>query len=72
MEKVLNTFKIMRTIKELKEGDFFRLSSSGTAPVWVRGEYNRSTKKYECYKFDDVNHWSEFTSTRKVTTDFEF
>lgn len=59
-------------LRELKKGDFFRLSSSDTAPVWVRGEYNRSTKKYECYKFDDVNHWAELTSTRKVTTDFEF
>ena len=53
-------------------GEFFRLSASDHAPVWVRGEYNRSTRKYECYKYDNVNYWSEFNGTRVALTDFEF
>lgn len=31
-------------IRELTLGEFFRLSDSENAPVWVRGEYNRSTR----------------------------
>ena len=43
-------------LKTLKQGDFFRLSSSESAPVWIRGYYERSERKYECYKYYDVNH----------------
>lgn len=59
-------------LRELGEGELFRFSPSETAPVWVRGEYNRSSRKYECYKYDDVNHWGEYNGTRVITTDFEF
>lgn len=34
------------TIGKLKKGEYFKLSESDTAPVWVRGEYERSEKKY--------------------------
>lgn len=53
-------------IRELTLGEFFRLSDSENAPVWVRGEYDRNSHKYECYKYDDVNHWSEFCGKRLV------
>lgn len=59
-------------LKDVKKGEFFRISPSDTAPVWIRDEYNRSTKKYECYKFDDMNHLGEFGGTRIVIVDFEF
>lgn len=59
-------------LKDVKKGEFFRISPSDTAPVWVRDDYNRSTKKYECYKFDDMNHLGEFNGTRMVIVDFEF
>lgn len=59
-------------LKDVKKGEFFRISPSDTAPVWVRDDYNRSTKKYECYKFDDMNHLGEFKGTRIVIIDFEF
>lgn len=61
-----------RKIKELASEEFFRLSESETAPVWVRGEYNRSTRKYECYKYEDVNTWSEFNGSRMVFAGFEY
>ena len=44
-------------LKELKKGDFFtKLDISDPKPrqVWVRGEYDRSAKRYECYKWEDV------------------
>lgn len=59
-------------LRNVKRGDFFRLTNSETAPVWVRGEYNRSSRKYECCKFDDANHWNEFSGSRVVYFDFEF
>ena len=40
-------------ISELKKGDFFKLSENGC--VYVRDSYDRSSKKYECYKYDDIN-----------------
>lgn len=60
------------TIAKLKKGDYFKLSESDTAPVWVRGEYVRSEKRYSCYKFDDVCHENFFKSDKEVFVDFEF
>lgn len=54
------------TIKQVKKGDYFRLRDDENAPIWVRSEYNRSTKKYECYKYEDVNHFLECKGERKV------
>lgn len=58
------------TIKDLKVGDFFKLKDNGR--VYVRDSYNRSTKKYEYYDFDDVNRWHECKGTKEVIIDFEF
>lgn len=58
------------TIKDLKVGDYFKLTSNGR--VYVRGTYNRSTKKYEYYDFDDVNRWHECKGSKQVIIDFEF
>lgn len=33
-------------IKNINQGTYFRLKPSDTAPVWVRGEYNRLAGKY--------------------------
>lgn len=59
-------------LRNVKRGDFFRLANSETAPVWVRGDYNRSSKKFEAYKYYDVNYWNEFRGSRIVFVDFEF
>ena len=32
-------------IKNINQGTYFRLKPSDTAPVWVRGEYNRLAGK---------------------------
>lgn len=63
MQKVnLNTVKI---------GDYIKLSESSTV-VWVRGEYDRSSKKYSIYKFDDINHESFKSGNRAVFIGFDF
>lgn len=61
-----------QTIKDLKRGDYFRLSVSDTAPVWVRGEYIREAKKYSTHRFDDVNHERLLPGTQKVYVGFTF
>ena len=63
-------------IKELKGGDYFTLKDYGEYPdenkVYVRGEYIRGEKRYEVYKWADVNHFSLMKGTRMVYTDFTF
>lgn len=53
-------------LRKLGRGDLFRLSGNDDAPVWVRDEYDRSERKYLCYKWDDVNHWTYMRSVRAV------
>lgn len=59
-------------LKELKKGDFFKLKDSETAPVWVKGEYVRSEKRYSTHKFDDTNHERLVPGKVDVITGFEF
>lgn len=59
-------------LKNLKRGDYFKLKNSDTAPVWVKGEYVRSERKYSAYKFDDVNHERLMPGQLDIITDFEF
>lgn len=44
------------TVNKLNQGTLFHMTDSETSPLWVRGEYNRFAKKYECHKYEDVNH----------------
>lgn len=53
-------------LRKLGRGDLFRLAGNDDAPVWVRDEYDRSERKYLCYKYDDVNHWVYMRSARGV------
>lgn len=57
------------TIKDLKVGDYFKFKANGR--VYVRGSYNRSTKKFEYYDFDDVNRFHECNGTKAVITDLD-
>ena len=53
-------------LRKLGRGDLFRLAGNDDAPVWVRDEYDSSERKYLCYKWDDVNHWTYMRSVRAV------
>lgn len=59
-------------VRDLKRGEYFRLNNSETAPVWVRGEYDRTSRKYYCHKFDDVNHSHVFWPDADVYVGFTF
>jgi len=57
-------------IKDLKIGEYFKLKTNGR--VYVRGEYERSSKRYSYYDFDDVNREHFAKGDKEVITDFEF
>lgn len=61
-----------QTIKDIKQGEYFRLTDRETAPVWVRDEYIREAKKYSTHRFDDVNHEWLLPGTQKVYVGFTF
>jgi hypothetical protein len=63
------------TIKELKKGDYFTIKpieNPTEKQVYVRGEYDRSSKTYSCYRFDDICSFREFKADKVVYTDFTF
>lgn len=63
-----------KKIKDLKNGEFFRLKDSDTSPVWIRGEYDRidGINKYLCTKYDDTCHGHHYSGSKDVFVDFEF
>jgi hypothetical protein len=60
----------MKELKDLKVGELFKLQPTGK--VYVRGEYERSMKRYSYYDFDDVcrEHFSK--GNKRVIVNFEF
>lgn len=56
-------------VKELKQGDLFQLNDNDNAPLWIRGEYVRSEKKFSCTKYEDVNHETFFKGEKVVYAD---
>lgn len=60
------------SLRDLKQGSFFRLKDSETAPVWVRGAYVPSERKYSTHKCDDTNHERLVPGEVEVFTDFTY
>lgn len=66
---------IATTIAKLKKGDFFTLKpieEPSESRVYIRGDYERSEKKYSCTKFSDVNHETFKKGSTVVYTNFTF
>ena len=61
---------VVKSVKDLKKGDFFRRNGHPDGPVWIRDEYDRVERKYLVYRFDDINHWSYMKGSTKVLTGF--
>lgn len=72
--KLISNAIMKAKIKNLKQGEFFRLKDSETAPVWIRGEYDRldGINKYLCTKFDDISHGHHYKGDKEVYIVFEF
>lgn len=63
------------TIREIKEGEFFTLKpidNPKESQVYVRGPYDRSSRKYSAVKFSDINSERLFPADREVYVDFTF
>ena len=62
-------------LKDLKKGEYFTikpLENPKENQVYIRGEYDRSKKKYDCGKFSDISYSRMFDGNREVYTDFTF
>lgn len=62
-------------IKELKKGEFFTLKPielPNENQVWIRGEYDRGSKRYECQRFGDACDFKYLQGGREVYTEFVF
>ena len=60
-------------LKSLKKGDWFTIKPivyPDDNQVYVKDEYDRSTKKYCCGRCDDISYSREFAGTKMVYTNF--
>jgi len=63
------------TIRDLKKGDYFTKKPTYNPKeqqVFIRGDYDRTTQRYECYRFDDINNTCFLKGDREVYTEFTF
>lgn len=65
------------TVKALPLGEYFCLKSQGEkevsgSKVWVRGEYDKTEKKYEIHRFDDINNSRFVKGNTPAFLDFIF
>lgn len=64
-------------LKELKHGDYFTrkpLSNKEAKPsqVYIKQDYNHSSKKYWCQKWDNISKGIELKGDIEVYQDFIF
>lgn len=62
-------------LKDIKRGEYFTKKAveyPTDNQVFVRGEYDRELRKYECHRFDDVNSTCFISGSKEVYTDFIF
>lgn len=62
-------------LKTLKPGEYFVFVDKNGQPrhtVWVKDDYDRSTKKYVVFKFNDINADKQVKGDRDVTQSFIF
>lgn len=63
------------TVKELKKGEFFTLVNDAEPlphQVWIRGDYDRSSKTYSCIRFTDCNSERFLKGNRPCYIEFTF
>ena len=58
----------MKTLKELKRRDLFKLRENGK--IYVRGNYCKYLKKYEYYDYDDTTRLHYKKGDTKVIEDW--
>lgn len=62
-------------LKELKKGAWFTLKpipSPAPSQVWIRGDYDRTEKRYSAINWEDMNRERLLSGDREVFVDFTF
>lgn len=68
-------FLMTINLKNLKNGDFFTLKDieyPNDNQLYVKGDYDRSSKTYTCYCFGDINKFRSFKGDKVVYIGFTF
>lgn len=63
------------TIKEAKKGDYITLkpiAEPKESQVWIRGEYDRESRKYSIINFADINRERFVKGSAEAFVDFTF
>lgn len=58
-------------IENVKKGEFIKRIAYGSK-VHIRGEYDRTTKRYRCDDWDDISRDIQLKKGTIVYVDFEF
>ena len=58
-------------LKSTQKGDYIKKTPTAKK-VWVRGEYDRSERRYLLTDFEDVNHTIYMKASHMVFVDFTF
>lgn len=61
----------MIEIEKVKKDDFFKLKEN-SSKVWIRGQYCRTNKAYECMNFHDISDFKYLKKGKQVFVEFEF
>ena len=68
-------FNVPEPLRQLNKGEYFtkkEIAYPKESQVWIKGDYDRSSKKYECYRFSDINYIQYISGDKVVYTDFIF
>lgn len=60
-------------LKDLKKGEWFTLkpiAEPKDSQVYIKGDYDRAERKYDCRRCDDVSYSRMLKGSTKVYTDF--
>ena len=60
-----------KMIKELKKGEFLKRKADANR-VYIKGDYDRSSKSYSCIAYDDINQEIFIKANKKVFVGFTF
>ena len=62
-------------LRDLRKGEFFTLKeieNPKESQVFIKGDYDRFSKKYDCGKFSDISAFRSLKGDTEVYTDFIF
>ena len=62
-------------LRDVKKGAWFTLKPiecPKPSQVWIRGEYDRTEKRYSAINWDDMNRERFLSGNREVFVDFTF